>query len=81
MVTVPFSLFFLVSNNQYLLENYGYRKANSIAAVCAVGGVQFVIYVIIIVKYWEDFMIVLRGEGHKPYDESMKETAEYFQSE
>ena len=36
--------------------------------------------IICIVKYWEDFMIVARGEGHLPYDPDCKAESEYFQS-
>ena len=40
-----------------------------------------VIFIIIVVKYWEDFMICVRGEGHIPYDLNLKEESKYFQSD
>ena len=78
MFVCPFSAFFIVQNNAYLIENYGEDKTNALAALAAVGGVQFVIFVVVIVKYWEDFLICVRGEGHIPYDPSLKEEAKYF---
>ena len=42
--------------------------AEALAALAAVCAVQAVIFTIVIVKYWEDFMIVARGQGHVPYD-------------
>jgi len=70
MLVVPFGLFYLVANNQYLLEQYGHEKRQAIAAIAAVGGVQLVIYTVIIIKYYEDFVAVAKGEGHIPYDET-----------
>ena len=78
MFVIPFGLFFIVQNNQYMLDTYGYQKTNTAAALAAVGGVQFVIFAIIVIKYFEDFLIVAKGEGHIPYDEALKEQAEYY---
>ena len=68
MFVMPFAAFFIVQSNEYLIEQYGQHKTNNLAALAAVGATQFTIMIIVIVKYWEDFMIVLRGEGHIPYD-------------
>ena len=51
---------------------------NALAALAAVGATQFVIFVIVIWKYWEDFMICIRGEGHIPYDLELTDEAKYF---
>ena len=78
MFVVPVGTFFAVCNYQPLIDTYGWNKACSVAALAAVFATQMVIGIIVLVKYWEDFMIVMRGEGAKPYDESRKEEAEYF---
>ena len=39
------------------------------------------IFVIVIWKYWEDFMLVVQGKGHIPYEEQYKEDAKYLQSD
>ena len=81
MLVVPFSLYFLVQQQTWLAEEYGQLKADAIAAVAAVFGVQMTIFVIVIWKYWEDFMLVVQGKGHIPYEEQYKEDAKYLQSD
>ena len=81
MVVCPFLAFAIVKNQQWLIDEYGEGKTNALAAVAAVAAVQFTIMIIVVVKYWEDFMIVVRGQGHLPYDKSLTEKAEYLQSE
>ena len=68
MFVCPFAAFFIVQNQQSLIDTYGEHKTNALAALAAVCAVQAVIFTIVIVKYWEDFMIVARGQGHVPYD-------------
>lgn len=80
MFVLPFTAFFMVQRNEHLIETYGVHKTNNVAALAAVGATQITIMIIVIVKYWEDFMIVMRGEGHLPYDKSLTKDSEYFQS-
>jgi len=81
LMICPFVAYFAVQNQQWIVDAYGWEKANALAALAAVAAVQAVIWTIIIIKYWEDFMIVFRGQGHLPYDESLKKDSEYFQSD
>ena len=78
MFVCPFVTFFVIQNQEWLIEKYGMDKVNALAALGAVGATQLVIFIIIIIKYWEDFLIVVRGQGHLPYDESRKKESEYF---
>lgn len=78
MWTLPFIAFFAIQNSEYVLENYGANIRDLLSGLTAVLVLQIVIGVTIIVKYWEDMMIVWRGEGHLPYDPAMKETSAYF---
>lgn len=64
-----------------MIDEYGEHKTNALAAVAAVAATQLVIFIIIVVKYWEDFVLVARGQGHIPYDQTLKEESDYFQSE
>ena len=66
---------------EWVVEKYGQGKADALAAVAAVATTQIIIFTIVVVKYWEDFMVVVRGEGHIPYDHALKEQSEYFQSD
>ena len=61
MFVVPVATFFIVQSQQSLIEAYGEHKTNSLAALAAVGATQLVIFIIVVVKYWEDFMVVARG--------------------
>ena len=51
------------------------------AAVSAVFTVQMIIFVVAVVKHWEDLVLVLQGKGHIPYEEQYREDAEYYQSD
>lgn len=64
-----------------MIDEYGWEKTNALAALASVGTVQFVLGCIILYKYWEDLMIVVRGEGHIPYDKSLQKDSDYFQSD
>ena len=46
------------------------------AGLCAVGATQFTIFAIAVVKYWEDFYLVLIGKGDEPYDKSLIDDVE-----
>lgn len=81
MLVLPFSAFFFVQKQQWLIEEYGEHKTNALAAVTAVFTVQIIIFVICVIKYWEDLILCVRGEGHIPYEEKYREEAKYFQSE
>ena len=78
MFTLPFVAFYAVQSMDWVVEKYGQGKADALAAVAAVATTQIIIFIIVVVKYWEDFMVVVRGEGHLPYDHALKEQSEYF---
>ena len=81
MCTLPFIAFYLVKTQTWIEEEYGEKKLNALAAVAAVFTVQMIIMVTVVVKHWEDFILVVTGKGHIPYEEQFKEDAEYYQSD